>query len=543
MRKNLFLFLLLCELSIQLVAQIHLSGRVIDTISRESIAFVNIGIKQQNIGTYSLEDGCFALIIPKQNQNDTLTFSMIGYAEWNLPLREMQGNQSKNIALVPKALALPTVFILAPKLVEKKLGIVKYNPLFNLLDGSTNQNDIFEIAELISFGSTLSKVKSVNLHINESSQDSSTFRINFYAFDNQKPSHRIVEKSIIQTHPIKEGWLSFNLAPYNIYLQGEVIVGIEFIPKKQRQSRILYEIKMGGKHRSFVRNSSLGEWTIPPHHYRMFVTVLTEDKKQKEEEDIEQETLATSRLYSQFVQDSFSIFVHVPPQYKQSNRKYPTVYVLDANVYYDPLSNVLISVKGNKVPPEVILIGIGYKDFFTMNLLRDRDYTYPSALASDSFLISGGAENFLSFIEKELIPYIDKSYRTNQQNRALMGHSLGGYFTLFALHHELQNQSHFFKNYVAASPSLEYCDSYIMKQFEQLSAIIPNKGKRNLLLTTEGQDEGKVYETNIRQFTQFLTYLNRKDIELKSQIYTKFEHMETAIPSFEQGLLLGTSTK
>src|SRR6185503_17561259 len=123
----------------------------------------------------------------------------------------------------------------------------------------------------------------------------------------------------------------------------------------------------------------------------------------------------------------------------------PVIYLLDANVYFDIVADAIKENNSN-----ALLVGLGYKDFMRMDSLRNRDYTFPKALPKDSFPISGGADKFLSFIGGELLPYIDKTYRTDTSNRALMGHSLGGYFTLYALEQAMLRKNSLFKNYVAA---------------------------------------------------------------------------------------------
>jgi predicted alpha/beta superfamily hydrolase len=534
-QKYLFLLLFTFSLS-SLFAQISLSGTVKDAISKENLAYVSIGIKQKNMGTTSFLAGNFALEVSEKYQNDTLTFAMIGYLEVNLAIKDITKNEKLVVELMPDALELPNVTILADKGKEKKIGIVKYNSLFHFTDGSVNQNDIFEIGQRVKLGKgkELAKIKAVDLYINEPIKDSATFRINFYQFENQRPTKKLVQKNIIQKKAVKEGWLTFDVSEEEIYLSGEVVVAIEFMPTKNKTQPIYYEVKIGGSTKSFVRTSSLGEWQVPPHHYRMFVTAFFTDAESinNQIDSEENESIATKTLYSEFVKDSFSLFVHLPKNYAQNKReKYKTVYLLDANMYYDNLANYL---NNNDLQEEIILIGIGYKNAFLMDSLRNRDYTFPKALPQDSFALSGGGEAFLSFMEQELIPYMDKNYRTKPQNRTLMGHSLGGYFCLFALKKEMEKGTHFFQNYVAASPSLDYCANYLLKEFQNLTPS--NAQNRTLQLSTEGLDNGKYSETNIQLFNQFLALLPFPFLSVKSEIFPNFEHLETAIPTFEKGL-------
>jgi predicted alpha/beta superfamily hydrolase len=44
-----------------------------------------------------------------------------------------------------------------------------------------------------------------------------------------------------------------------------------------------------------------------------------------------------------------------------------------------------------------------------------------------------GAENFLRFLQEELIPYVDANFRTDPADRTLWGYSLGARFGLYAL--------------------------------------------------------------------------------------------------------------
>ncbi|MDR3672587.1 MAG: alpha/beta hydrolase-fold protein, partial [Holophaga sp.] len=74
-----------------------------------------------------------------------------------------------------------------------------------------------------------------------------------------------------------------------------------------------------------------------------------------------------------------------------------------------------------QIPPHII-IAIPHAD-------RMRDLT---PTHHKDFATSGGGPDFLRFLEKELVPHIDASYRT-LPFRVLVGHSLGGLCTLNAM--------------------------------------------------------------------------------------------------------------
>jgi hypothetical protein len=101
----------------------------------------------------------------------------------------------------------------------------------------------------------------------------------------------------------------------------------------------------------------------------------------------------------------------------------------------------------NKLP-EAILVGIA-------NVDRKRDFTDISTSASDKKELptSGGSAAFISFIDNEVIPLIEKSYRTNDSS-TLIGQSLGGLLSTEILY----RHSDMFDNYLIVSPSLWWDD-------------------------------------------------------------------------------------
>lgn len=536
MKLKLLLFFCIISLSTTTFAQTEIKGVVIDADSHNLLSYVNIGIKNKNIGTSSLQNGTFNLIIPAQNTNDTLTFSIVGYSELKLPIKNIISTNQQSFHLTQKTTELSTVTIKAKALIEKKFGIKNEKALIHFTDGSINQNDIFEIAQLVKFDTILSKITSVNLLVNYPRKDSATFRINFYRFDGNSPSQRIVEKSIIQTKQINQGWLQFDLSKSNIYIKGNFVVAIEFIPSTQKSAPIYYEVKLGGSAKSYVRTSSQGLWKRPPHHYKMYVTALVENKKKSKRQEIETdddlETEPTTNLFSKIVNDNFSIFVKLPEKYNvKKKNQYKVIYLLDGNAYFD-----VIAEEVSKQKREIILVGIGYGNAYLMDSLRNRDYTFPLASVQDSFAISGGAKKFLGFLEYELIPYIDKTYRTDTVNRTLMGHSLGGYFIIFAMEEGLTKPNSTFNNFVSASPSLYYGNQYLIKTLQSINS---NNLIQQKLFLTIGADELKEDKTIPEYFNSFESIIGNKknkNIVLKTEIFPTFGHMDTAIPTFIKAL-------
>jgi predicted alpha/beta superfamily hydrolase len=103
-------------------------------------------------------------------------------------------------------------------------------------------------------------------------------------------------------------------------------------------------------------------------------------------------------LISEFAADSFFILVSVPDDYNSSTMKYPVLYVLDGDIAFGMAASISRYLQiGNNIP-ETIVVGIGYGSLNkSVVKKRNRDYRPDQ---------TGGADNFMEFINKELIHYI-----------------------------------------------------------------------------------------------------------------------------------------
>jgi predicted alpha/beta superfamily hydrolase len=250
----------------------------------------------------------------------------------------------------------------------------------------------------------------------------------------------------------------------------------------------------------------------------------------------------TERVYSKFVADSFSISISLPIGYdRMASKKYPVVYLLDGNLYFDIVAVALNKYSEVGLAPEVILVGIGYKDFSAMDSLRTRDDTYPEALPEYEMSVSGGGDKFLSFLNKELVPKMDNKYKTDHINRILMGHSLGGYFTSFALLNTLTRKGAAFNGFIAASPSLHYNKYYLLSKFKELSQPLDKASKLKAYITFGGLEDGD-REPGMMKLKDLSSDLaevlntQSKALDYKVDLFSNLGHMDTQLPTFIKGL-------
>ena len=159
-------------------------------------------------------------------------------------------------------------------------------------------------------------------------------------------------------------------------------------------------------------------------------------------------------IYSKTLKENRNIWIYVPNTLKNSlygKQNYPVVYLLDGDAHFYSLVGMIqeLSENGNTICPQMIVVGI-------LNTNRTRDLT-PSHDGAEAS--SGGGENFSSFLEKELIPYIDSHYPTAPY-KILMGHSYGGLTVV----NELAHHSSLFNTYVAIDPTLKWDNQKLLKE-------------------------------------------------------------------------------
>ena len=153
--------------------------------------------------------------------------------------------------------------------------------------------------------------------------------------------------------------------------------------------------------------------------------------------------------------------------------------------------------------------------------------------------VSGKADLFLDFLQKELIPVIDQKFRSDTSKRIITGHSLGGYFTMYALLNELKEKKHLFMGYIAASPSLHYNHNYLLKQFASVGNL-DGIGKKTYVVYG-GLENPELKTTTTLTIDSLFKNLSADfskiaGAKLKTASFSEMDHMDAQIPGFIKGL-------
>ncbi len=218
---------------------------------------------------------------------------------------------------------------------------------------------------------------------------------------------------------------------------------------------------------------------------------------------------------------TYDIKVGLPANYDPNMVKYATIYVLDGEEDFDFVSNQCREITDKNAVENVLVVGIGYgKD-------RSIDYT-PTKISSET----GGAPEFLNFIETQLIPEMEAQFGvdTARSSRVILGHSYGGLFgaNAFCVNNEL------FGNYILLSPSLWF-DDLISLQIEE-DYREQNKDRSQLVFMGIGAAEnlGRMqapfeafYETLRDKYSAIRLTKNREE---------DLDHMGSKNPNIIKGL-------
>jgi predicted alpha/beta superfamily hydrolase len=244
------------------------------------------------------------------------------------------------------------------------------------------------------------------------------------------------------------------------------------------------------------------------------------------------------KIQSRILGEERRYVVNLPASYINDDfyiqKKYPVLILLDGDTHFHSASGIIRYMGENEQIPEMLVVAVS-------NTNRTRDFTPTKSNSgigvnnNTPALASGGANNFLRFLETELLPQIDKDYRTLPY-RVLVGHSLGG---LFAVDSFLNQRV--FNAYLAIDPTLTWDNQVIVKKAR--SILAGNKPVKSTLYLAQANNpfnEGKNAGARGEAFQAFDTSLaaNKSEgLRYKYAFFEKEDHFSVPLQSLYQGLL------
>jgi predicted alpha/beta superfamily hydrolase len=216
-------------------------------------------------------------------------------------------------------------------------------------------------------------------------------------------------------------------------------------------------------------------------------------------------------LKSAYLKEERIVNVHLPDYYDASKTNYPVIYVFDGAVVSDYVA-ALFNYDDSDMYPQAIIVGVHQKERSKELVPFEKEKKIH--------------ENFLNFVNKELLPKIDASYRTNNLNM-LIGHSFGGYFSLVCM---LEN------------PKIKYAIS--------ISPVIFGKYEKNIDLILKeyaavqqrkiyfgiAEYENKTLKKGVEKLNAFIKKTPILKIESSLELYRNEDHNSSILIGARRGL-------
>lgn len=221
-------------------------------------------------------------------------------------------------------------------------------------------------------------------------------------------------------------------------------------------------------------------------------------------------------IYSNELNEFRVLNIYLPPGYNpDSLTKYPVIYLLDGSADEDfiHISGIVqfLNYSWINVLPKSVVVGISNTD-------RKRDFTFPTTIEKDKkdFPTTGGSSKFISFLEHELKPYIEKNYSVTS-NATLIGQSLGGLLATEIL----IKKTNMFDQYIIISPSLWWNNESLLKEMPKLNATA-FKPKPKIFIGVG--KEGSTMENDAKKLYKEIVAKKVKDAQIAFKYYPERNH-------------------
>jgi predicted alpha/beta superfamily hydrolase len=213
-------------------------------------------------------------------------------------------------------------------------------------------------------------------------------------------------------------------------------------------------------------------------------------------------------LKSEVLGQDRDILISLPRGYEAGEASYPVHVILDAEITFEAYAGVVHLMHMADQIPDAIVVGIP-------NI--DRSY--------DLDFLRNGA-NFLTFLTRELLPEMDRSYRTTE-DRLIAGYSVAGNYVMYAFF----EGSGFFNRFLSGSPYGLYL--FYNTHLYNLPDALPEPRR---VYTSMGSDDLEDQLGPFKEFCAVLDSLSIEGFDFRYDVLEKQDHNSNILPNWHQGL-------
>jgi len=259
MKKWRLIINVIILLSASLVfAQPNYKGQILDQQTMEALAYVNIGVMGESIGTVSQLDGGFVIELDDRYDQDSLKFSMIGYKDLTFKVADFKKvmGVENTFHMEQSAATLQEVVVTPENLKLKQLG--KKTTSSAMVGGFSSDMLGAEAGVILKVKKSPTYLESFHVHIAKSEYDTIKLRLNFYNLKDKLPYQKIQKEDIIIIRSIKKGMIDVDLRPFNLVMEEAFFVSLEWLEDMGDKS-LDFSIGLFGPPLVF-RNTSQAPW-------------------------------------------------------------------------------------------------------------------------------------------------------------------------------------------------------------------------------------------------------------------------------------------
>jgi predicted alpha/beta superfamily hydrolase len=240
-------------------------------------------------------------------------------------------------------------------------------------------------------------------------------------------------------------------------------------------------------------------------------------------------------IHSTILNEDRKVYIHCPKaDSTDTNKRFPVLYLMDGENHFELLSQYVdyLSRPDVSAMPKIIVVGIP-------NTKRVRDLTPTQSIldyegkpdTTAKYTSSGGNDIFLAFLKKELIPFIDSNYKT-QQYKLFAGHSFGGISSINCM----LTHPDMFDAYIAVSPSFWWDNEYLLKLAEK--KLKSNSTLNKKLFYCNGNEGGSnsFFHNGLLKFDSIIAGKKMVGLNYKYNYYPNEMHMTVPMVAYLDAL-------
>ncbi len=185
-------------------------------------------------------------------------------------------------------------------------------------------------------------------------------------------------------------------------------------------------------------------------------------------------------FHSKILGKQRKVWIHIPAGIGENENKdkgrYPVIYILDGESNFNHVVSITGFMSNAGLCPPIIVVGI-------LHPARMTDLTFGTDLEAPG--IVGKGEQFMRYIEKELMPYIESGYPAAPY-KIFLGHSVGGLTVINTLLH----RPDLFNAYVSLDGALWWDNQRVVTGAKLILAKERFKGKALFIALANRMEKG-----------------------------------------------------